>query len=325
MGRYLLRRLLQVPIGLAVVGSLAFLLIHLAPGGPVTALSGEYATAELRQEIEQRYGLDRPLGQRYLAWAGAVLSGDLGRSYLHKAPVAEVILERLPATLSIVLPAAFLSLLLGGAIGLVSTRPPGAARHRLAPLLALVGHMMPTFWIAQGLVLLFALKLGWFPVQGLDDPRAIAPSLGDRIRHLVLPVTALAIHQLALMALILRAALQAEVARPYMVTALAKGLDFSRARRRHALVNALHPVLAVVGGRIGATFVGAIAVETVFALPGLGRLIVSAAINRDHPLVLGIALAVCAVAMLGNLLTDLMMNRVDPRLAIDRDEASHAA
>ena len=151
-----------------------------------------------------------------------------------------------------------------------------------------------------------------------------APGWADRLRHLVLPVTALAIHQLAMMALILRAALQAEVARPYMTTALAKGLDFSAARRRHALVNALHPVLAVMGGRIGATFVGAIAVETVFALPGLGRLIVSAAINRDHPLLLGIALSVCAVAMLGNLATDLMMNRLDPRMAIDRDEAVHA-
>lgn len=324
MGRYLLRRLLQVPIGLAVVGSLAFLLIHLAPGGPVTALSGEYATAELRQEIEQRYGLDRPLGERYLAWAAAVLSADLGRSYLHKAPVADVILDRLPATLSIVLPASLLSLLAGGAIGLLSTRPPGARRHLLAPMLALVGHLMPTFWIAQGMVLLFALKLGWFPVQGLDDPRLAAPGWADRLRHLVLPVTALAIHQLAMMALILRAALQAEVARPYMTTALAKGLDFPAARRRHALVNALHPVLAVMGGRIGATFVGAIAVETVFALPGLGRLIVSAAINRDHPLLLGIALSVCAVAMLGNLATDLMMNRLDPRMAIDRDEAVHA-
>lgn len=324
MGRYVLRRLLQVPLGLAIVGSLAFLLIHLAPGGPVTALSGEYATQELRQEIEARYGLDRPLSERYLAWMGAALTGDLGRSYLHKAPVVDVILERLPATLSIVLPAALLSLLAGGMIGLLSTRPPGERRHVFTPLLALVGHMMPTFWIAQGLVLLFALKLGWLPVQGLDNPRLAAPEFLDRLRHLVLPVLALTIHQLALTALTLRSALQGEVARPYMTTALAKGLDFPRARRRHALVNALQPVLAVMGGRIGATFVGAIAVETVFALPGLGRLIVSAAVNRDHPLVLGIALAVCAVAMLGNLTTDLLMNRIDPRMAIERDEA-HAA
>ena len=321
MSRYVLRRLLQVPIGLAIVGSLAFLLIHVAPGGPVTALSGEYATDELRQEIEARYGLDRPLGERYLAWMGAALRGDFGRSYLHKAPVMTVIVERLPATLSLVLPAALLSLLAGGAIGLWSTPPPGDRRRLLGPLLALVGHMMPTFWVAQGLVLLFALKLGWLPVQGLYDPRLVTPDWLDRARHLVLPVTALTIHQLALTALTLRAALGNEVGRPYMTTALAKGLDFPRARRGHALANALQPVLAVLGGRIGATFVGAIAIETVFALPGLGRLIVSAAINRDHPLVLGIALSVCAVAMLGNLLTDLAMNRIDPRMAIDRNEA----
>lgn len=321
MKGYILRRLLQVPLGLIVIGSLAFLLINVAPGGPVTALSGEYATGELRQEIEARYGLDRPLGERYLTWLSALLHGDLGRSYLHKAPVARVIVERLPATLSLVLPAALLSLLAGAAIGLSSTPPPGQQRHFLGPFLALVGHLIPTFWLAQGLVLLFAIKLGWFPIQGLDDPRLAAPGLLDRIRHLVLPVLALTAHQLAMTALTLRAALQQEVARPYMTTALAKGLDFPHARTRHALVNALQPVLAVMGGRIGATFVGAIAIETVFALPGLGRLIVSAAINRDHPLVLGVALSVCAVAMLGNLVTDLVMNRIDPRMAIDRNEA----
>jgi len=321
MSRYVLRRLLQVPLGLAIVGSLAFVLIHLAPGGPVTALSGEYATAEIRQEIEARYGLDRPLGERYLAWMSAALRGDFGRSYLHKAPVIDVILGRLPATLSLVLPAALLSLLVGGAIGLWSVPPPGGQRRLLGPLLALVGHMMPSFWVAQGLVILFALTLGWLPVQGLDNPRLSASDLLDRVRHLVLPVAALTIHQLATTALTLRAALGNEVGRPYMTTAIAKGLDFPRARRSHALVNALQPVLAVLGGRIGAIFVGAIAVETVFAVPGLGRLIVSAAINRDHPLVLGIALSVCAVAMLGNLLTDLAMNRIDPRMAIDRDEA----
>jgi peptide/nickel transport system permease protein len=321
MNHYILRRLIQVPVGLAIIGSLAFVLIHVAPGGPVTALSGEYATAELRQEIEARYGLDRPLGERYVAWIGAALRGDFGRSYLHKAPVMSVIVERLPATLALVLPAALLSLLAGGAIGLWSTPPPGSGRRFLGPFLALVGHMMPTFWVAQGLVLLFALKLGWLPVQGLDNPRLAAPDILDRVRHLILPVAALTLHQLALTALTLRAALGNEVGRPYMTTALAKGLDFPRARRSHALVNALQPVLAVLGGRIGATFVGAIAIETVFALPGLGRLVVSAAINRDHPLVLGIALSVCAAAMLGNLVTDLAMNRIDPRMALHRDEA----
>ncbi|WP_421998937.1 ABC transporter permease [Reyranella sp.] len=324
MTRYVLRRLLQVPLGLLIVGSLAFVLIHLAPGGPVTALSGEYATAELRQEIEARYGLDRPLDERYLVWLRAASSGDLGRSYLYKAPVTTIIVERLPATLALVLPAALLSVLLGAAIGLWSTPPPGHRRRFLGPLLVLLGHLLPTFWVAQGLVLLFALTLGWLPVQGLDDPRASTPALVDRVRHLVLPVTALTLHQLAMTALILRAALGREVGRPYMTTAQAKGLDFAQARRRHALVNALQPVLAVLGGRIGSMFVGAVAIETVFALPGLGRLIVSAAVNRDHPLVLGIALSVCAVAMLGNLVTDLVMNRIDPRMAIHRADP-HAA
>ncbi len=320
MARYLLRRLFQVPVALFIVGSLVFLLIQAAPGGPVTALSGEHATPELRQEIEARYGLDRPLAERYLAWTGALLGGDLGRSYLHKAPVLDVIAERLPATLAIVLPAALLSMIAGLALGLWSTPRAGTRHGQAGPLLALLAHSLPTFWVAQGLVLLFALRLGWFPVQGLDDPRLLHPDLADRLWHLVLPVLTLALHQVALTALTLRAALHAEMHRPYMTTALAKGVPFGRARRGHALINALQPVLAVLGGRIGAVFVGAIAVETVFAVPGLGRLVVSAAINRDQPLVLGLALSVCAVAMLGNLVTDLAMNALDPRIGLERNE-----
>lgn len=316
MGGYIARRLLQLPIALLVVGTLAFVLIHLAPGGPLVALSGEFASDEVRREIEALYGLDRSLPAQYLAWLGKVAAGDLGVSYLHKAPVLQVIGERLPVTLSLILPAAILASLAGAALGVVSTPAAGKRQELAAPVTSLVAHSVPTFWLAQALVVVFALWLGWLPVQGLDDVRADAPTLGSRIRHLILPVTTLAVHQMALTALTLRASLHGEMRRGYVTTALAKGLTVPEARRRHALINALLPLISILGGRLGGAFVGAIGVEMVFALPGLGRLIVSAAVNRDHPLVIGLALLVCAAAMLGNIVTDLVMNRLDPRLGL---------
>jgi peptide/nickel transport system permease protein len=318
---YLLRRLLQIPVGLWIVGSVVFVLIHLAPGGPVVALSGEYATDDIRREIERLYGLDRPLPEQYLTWLLALLRGDLGTSYLYKAPVLTVILERLPVTLAILLPAAFLSSLIAIALAVWSTPPAGRSHRHGVSILSLVAHSLPSFWVAQGLVLAFAFGLAWLPVQGLDDARRGAFDLVDRVRHLVLPVATLALHQIAMSALTLRAALHAEVHRPYMATALAKGMTFARAKTRHALVNAVLPLIALFGGRLGAAFVGAIAIETVFALPGLGRLVVSAAINRDHPLALGVMLLVCVGAMGGNLIADLAMNRLDPRAQIGSDDA----
>lgn len=323
MTRYLLRRLLQIPIGLWVIGTIVFVLIHLAPGGPVVALSGEYATDDIRREIERLYGLDRPLLEQYLTYLAALAGGNLGTSYLHKAPVLDLVLERLPVTLAILVPAAILSSFVATLIGLWST-PQAGARHRHGlPMLSLISHSLPSFWVAQGLVLLFAFSLHWLPVQGLDDARRATPDLIDRLRHLVLPIMTLALHQIAMSAMTLRAALHAEVHRPYMTTALAKGLTFAQAKYRHALVNALLPLIALFGGRLGSAFAGAIAVETVFALPGLGRLIVSAATNRDHPLVLGAMLLICLGAMVGNLIADIAMNRLDPRLQIEGGHAYH--
>lgn len=314
--RYLLRRLLQIPIGLLIVGTVVFVLIHLAPGGPVVALSGEYATDDIRREIERFYGLDRPLSEQYLTWLLALVRGDLSTSYLYKAPVLNVILERLPVTLSILLPAALVSSLIAIALAVWSTPPAGHSHRHGVSILSLAAHSLPSFWVAQGLVLVFAFGLAWLPVQGLDDVRRGTFDLLDRVRHLILPVATLALHQIAMSALTLRAALHAEVHRPYMMTALAKGMTFGRAKTRHALINAVLPLIALFGGRLGAAFVGAIAIETVFALPGLGRLVVSAAINRDHPLVLGVMLLVCVGAMVGNLIADLAMNRLDPRAQI---------
>lgn len=323
MTRYLLRRLLQIPIGLWLIVTIVFVLIHLAPGGPVVALSGEYATEDIRREIESLYGLDRPLIEQYAVYLSSVATGHLGTSYLHKAPVLDLVLARLPVTLSILLPAAILSSIAAVLIGVWSTPPAGTRHGHGIPALSLIAHSLPSFWVAQGLVLIFAFSLNWLPVQGLDDSRRAMPDLLDRLRHLVLPIATLLIHQIAMSTMTLRAALHAEVHRPYMTTALAKGMGFAQAKYRHALVNALLPLVALFGGRFGSAFAGAIAIETVFALPGLGRLIVSAAVNRDHPLVLGAMLLICLAAMIGNLIADIAMNRLDPRLQIEGSHAYH--
>ncbi len=311
--RTILRRALQLPLGLLAAATLAFLLLGAAPGSPVTAVAGEHATAETRAEVEASLGLDRPMAERYARFLGGLARGDLGQSWLERRPVLDVILDRLPVTLALTLPAAALSLLGGLLIGLWTTPPP-AARHGVAPtVFMLLLHSVPAYCVAAALVAVFSLGAEWLPVQGLDDPRLDAPTPADRARHLVLPVLTLALHHAALTALTFRAALHAEVHKPYATAALSRGASFAAIRRRHAAPNALAPVLGLMGGRIGGMLAGAVLVETAFALPGLGRLAVSSAINRDQPVVVGIAMLGLLAVMLGTLVADLAQARLDPR------------
>jgi peptide/nickel transport system permease protein len=317
MGRYLLRRFLQVVPMLVGVITLTFLLIHLAPGGPIVALSGEFSTAEHQQQLKARYGLDRPLPEQYFRYLANVLRGDLGNSYHFQQPVLKVVFERLPVTLLLVVPSLLLSSVLGIWLGVASAAHRGTVRD-LSVMAATIGtYAVPVFWLAQLLVLLFAVNLGWFPVQGLQDVRA--RHTGFRLwldvgHHLALPVLTMSLHQLALTTVLTRAGMINELRLDYVRTALAKGLAPRRVLGGHALRNTLLPVVTVIGGRIGFLFTGAVLTETVFAWPGLGRLIVSASLNRDYPLVLGLFLCISAAVLLANLATDIIYAILDPRI-----------
>ena len=241
--------LLLVPILIGLVTA-AFVLVHLAPGDPIVALSGEFATADYRRRIEALYGLDRPLLEQYFSYIGNVLRGELGQSYYYKTPVLDVVLERLPATLMLVVPAIILSGIFGVWLGIVMSERPGSARSTYITSLLLSTNAIPVFWLGQLLMLSLAIGLDLFPIQGFRDLRN--EYTGWRLwvdvgHHLVLPVATITLHQVALVAILSRARLEDEMRRPYFLTAQTKGLSVRQAQTRHALRNSMLPVATMIG------------------------------------------------------------------------------
>jgi len=310
------KRVLQsVPLACAV-GTLGFVLVHLAPGDAVIALSGEFAHEAVQDELRRSYGLDRDLSAQYIIYMGRLLRGDLGISYYFQQPVSRVILERLPSTLVLVVPSLFLSTLIGVLLGtlLAGSRRPRRARAVIA--VAVSSNSVPVFWLAQLLLLAFSVRLGLFPVQGMVRARSELEGAALFLEitwHAALPLLALTLHQVALIAVLTWTNMEEELRREYVRAARSQGL-LPGSVRRHALRNALLPVVTTVGGRMGALFSGAVLTETVFAWPGLGRLAVVAATNRDFPLVLGLFFFMTLAVLVANLVTDVVCGLVDPRI-----------
>jgi len=314
-----LPRLGEALFTLWLVASVLFVLVHLAPGDPAAALGGDTQSAQTRAADLARFGLDTTLTDRYLGWLMALTRGDLGQSFMFRAPVSAIIGERLPVTLALTLPTLALSSLIGILLALWASLRPGAAFDRITQGAILLVFALPVYWVGHLLIQWFALDLRWFPVQGLADLRNPATGgaalLGERIRHLTLPIAALVTQQLALVWLVTRAGLDEARAQPHFRTALAKGLSTGAALRRHALPQTGLALATVIGARTGALLTSATLVETVFGLPGMGRLMVSASLARDYPLVLGILLVAVALTLLANALTDLVYRLLDPRIA----------
>jgi peptide/nickel transport system permease protein len=295
---------------------LTFCLIHLAPGDPVVALGGEHGDPDHYRFIRARFGLDRPLPGQLVTYARNALGGDLGVSYVHGRPAARVIAERLPATVLLMTSALLISSAVGIGLGVVAARRAHRPSDLFVRSAALVGCATPSFWLAQVAVLTLAVGTGWFPVQGMTDARQ--PPTGfrhlvDVLHHLILPTLVLAAGELALTARLVRAGLLESLASDYVRTARAKGLPERRVTR-HALGNALLPVITVIGGRIGMLCSGAVLVEAVFAWPGLGQLLLSSLLARDYPVLLAMFLLVSIAVVLANLLTDLVYGWLDPRV-----------
>jgi peptide/nickel transport system permease protein len=315
--RYVLRRLLQVLPAVASILIVTFAVVHAAPGDPVVAVAGESGDQAYYDFMRAKFGLDRPLPAQFLTYSHDVLRGDLGVSFVQGERVSTLIRERVPATLLLMGSALLLSTVGGIALGALAARRPFGPFDLSVSTLALVGYALPVFWLAQLAMLTIAFRTGWFPIQGMTTARASYTGLahwGDVARHLVLPAFVLAASEVALVSRIARTGILNEMSRDYVRTAQSKGLSESRALVRHALRNALLPVVTVVGSRIGFLFSGAVLVETVFGWPGLGRLVLSAAQTRDHPVLLGMVLLVAFSLVLANLVTDLVYARVDPRI-----------
>lgn len=317
--RYLLRRLgLVLPTAIGIL-LLAFLVIHLAPGDPVLALAGEHGDAAYYRFIRAKFGLDRPLPQQLLTYLANVLRGDLGVSFVHGRPVAVVVAERLPATLLLMSTALAFSSLAGVMLGTLAARRPHRPADVVLRTAALLGYAIPPFWLAQMALLALAVGAGLFPVQGMTDARQgwTGPRhLLDVLHHLTLPALVLAANEVALTTRLVRTGVLDAMGADYVWTARAKGLPEILVLR-HALRNALLPVVTVIGGRVGMLFSGAVLVEAVFAWPGLGRLLLSSVQTRDYPVLLGIFLLVSLAVILANLFTDLVYGWLDPRIRYD--------
>ena len=317
MVTYLLRRLLQVPLILFGIVVFTFLLIHIAPGDPIVALAGEYGNAAYYEEMRAKFGLDRPLPEQLLTYLTNLAKGDLGHSYTYGQPVVQVILDRTPTTLLLMGTALILATPIGIGLGLVAASRPHGLLDTAVTILLLAGYALPVFWLAQMMIYAFALQGGWFPIQGLTNAREQYtgwPLVIDVAHHLALPAIALATQQIALVGRLTRSELLETLAQPYILVAHAKGLHRRRVLVSHALRNALLPVVTVIGGRIGFLFAGAVLTETVFAWPGLGRLLLDATLARDYPILMGMLILVSLTVVLANLVTDVAYAWLDPRI-----------
>jgi peptide/nickel transport system permease protein len=295
-----------------------FVMVHAAPGDPLNFITGDadMGTEQLTA-LRKEYGLDQPLSTQYVIYVGKVLQGDLGASYRYREPVFGLILDRIPATLMLMLPALVLFIGVGILLGTVAARYPNSGGDLALTGVALFGWSVPVFWLGQMLVIVFALKLGWLPTQGMSNLRAPSEGLGrilDIAEHLILPVVALGMRFLALATRMTRASMLQVMRLDYMTTARAKGLRESVVLSRHALPNALLPVITVVSMNVGTMLTGSVLVEVVFAWPGMGRLLYDGVLARDYPLIIGIILVTSIFVILINLITDLIYAIVDPRI-----------
>ena len=311
MLNFLARRLLSTLPVLLIVAVLVFLMLRLTPGDPAAVLAGDAASSEQIALIRSGLGLDRPIPVQFGIWFGHLLSGDLGQSYYYKTPVTTLIGQRLEPTVSLALLTISLAVLVAVPLGVLAAWRFGGWLDRLLMGFSVLGFSVPIFVLAYLLIWLVSLKLGWLPVQGYQR---IADGLGHWLYHLILPSITLSVIYIALIARVTRASVLETLGEDYIRTARAKGLPESRVLLRHALANAAVPIVTVVGIGIALLIGGVVVTESVFAIPGLGRLTVDAVLARDFPTIQGVILLFSAVYVGVNLLVDLSYVFFDPRI-----------
>jgi len=301
---FLRRLLLSIPtlFGVLVV---VFLLLYVAPGDPVMAMVGERADPETIARLRAELRLDDPLPAQFAHYAGGVLRGDLGRSYITGRPIRDDLLERFPKTLQLAGAAMLLAAICGITLGVLAARHPGGWVDRLSLGVAYLGISFPVYWIGLILILVFAVQLRWLPPSGFGRPQ-----------NLVLPALALGMRSIAFLARMTRSAMLEALGADFTRTAMAKGVPERLVVVRHALRNALIPVITVLGLDFGAYLTGSILTETIFSWPGLGRYVVNAIARRDLPGVQGAVLFMSVVFVLVNLVTDLAYAKADPRVRL---------
>ncbi len=315
MGRYVIRRLIQMVPLLLGISLLIFLLIQAAPGGPEAVFleRSTFVDPAAIESFRRRLGLDQPLHIQYLRWLGAVLTGDFGVSYSSGRPVLEMVLERVPATLELMGLSFVLAALIALPLGIYSAYRPYSFTDMSATTLSFLGMAMPVFWFGLLLQLIFAVQLGWLPTSGrvtVGDA-----SLHDRILHLILPALVLSIRQIAGWSRYMRASLLDVIGADFIRTARAKGLSERVVVLGHAVKNAMIPVVSIMALDLAGLFSGAVITETIFAWPGIGRLFVQAMFSRDYPVLMCVLMIGSVMIVVCNLLADVIYGWLDPRIA----------
>jgi peptide/nickel transport system permease protein len=307
----IVRRLVATLPVMLVVALAVFGLLHLTPGDPAVIIAGDYATSEDIARIRARLGLDQPFLSQVGIWLGRVLRGDLGTSIFSGLPVSTLIGQRAGTTISLTALAMVISVGIGVPLGILAAWRQGSWLDRLVMMMAVSGFSMPVFWLGFLLVYVFAISFHWLPVQGY---RPLGDGLWPFLRHLILPAVTLSVVYLALIARMTRASMLNVLGEDYIRTAFAKGLAPRRVLVRHALKNASLPVVTIIGIGVALLIGGAVVTESVFALPGLGRLTVDAITKRDYPVIQGVVLVVSGAYVLINLVIDMLYVVLDPRI-----------
>jgi ABC-type dipeptide/oligopeptide/nickel transport system permease component len=306
MTRYLARRLLLTIPVLLGVATLVFALIHLVPGDPAQTMLGESASPDEVADLRTTLGLDKPLLAQYRDFLSGVARGDLGTSFRYGTPVTREIRQRVPDTAVLAVCAMAVAVVFALPLGIIAAMYRGRFTDHAAMTIALAGISMPNFWLGPLLAILFAVNLGWLPVAG-----------SGTVAHLVLPSVTLGVALAAILARMTRASLLEELRELYVLAARARGLSRVRAILRHAFRNSLIPIVTIIGLQFGAVLTGTIITETIFAWPGVGRLLIQAINNRDYPLVQGCILFISVTYVAMNLITDLTYGFLDPRIRFE--------
>lgn len=311
MKTYVARRLLAlIPVAL-VVATVAFVLIHLAPGDPASVIAGPDASRDDVARIEKQLGLDAPLPLQLVRWYGRLVQGDLGQSIFLRKPVTDAIIDRVEPTLLLTLFAIAISVAIGVPAGVLSARYHNTATDQVLMVAALLGVSIPNFLLGLLFILFFSVWLGWFPVAGYSP---LEYGWLKTLRSLVLPAFALGLVQSALIARIARSSMLDILREQFITAGRAKGLGERAVIYKHALKNAMIPTITIIGISFAILISGAVVVETVFNIPGLGRLIISAVLRRDYPVIQGVVLCIAGLYMLINLAVDLSYLLFDPRV-----------
>jgi len=334
MGVYLLRRLLWLPIVIWAVSSLTFFALRIIPGNPIESVRDQITDKSQIARIEAEWGLDQPVYVQYVRFMGDLLHGDLGISMSSGAPISVLLFERIPPTVELTFVAMIISTTLGIAAGVVSVATRRRSVDNVVRIVAITGMSMPYFWVAIFLIIVFSILLKWAPTSGRIDAslkytvitnfmfidQVITGNwlaLGSWLRHLVLPATAIGITSTGFVARLTRSAMLEEIGSDYVRTARSKGLSERTVTLRHALRNALLPILTLQGLQFGALLGGAVITEAVFAYPGMGRLLLDAILSRDYSVVQAAVIVVALAYVVVNLLVDILAIAVDPRIRVN--------